>query len=344
MRKPQKALRLIDYLEEQLLAGRYPAGSRLPSVRRLTGKFDMSYSSALRGIDYLCAKGVLEKSAKRGIFVRKHGRKELSASEKRILVLVVPYSQGQANRTGMYYTALNGMQELALDKGYSLVVTPYNGPQNSNEKFPVELCDGCGGVIMLREYDLFYDDIQLNIPVVGILVHKDFNGKNSIVDLDPFNAANSAVKYFKSRNCKNVTIVTDFRPTYINRGRIFQSEWCASGGIVEDFIVSRIPEVDSEIEFSSDCGYLFTSDHLLQRYSLEYQERKGITLAEDQIVLGIDGKSMISPEFHKFPTIAVDWKRIGECALEECIARMEHPGRCARRLYIPGHLVNVKNK
>ncbi|WP_277201809.1 GntR family transcriptional regulator [Victivallis vadensis] len=69
MRKPEISEQLINYLEERLLAGEYRPGMRIPSVRRLAAKFCLSYGSAIRGIDFLCEQGKLEKASKRGIYV-----------------------------------------------------------------------------------------------------------------------------------------------------------------------------------------------------------------------------------------------------------------------------------
>ncbi|MGE4565742.1 MAG: GntR family transcriptional regulator, partial [Victivallaceae bacterium] len=62
---------LTDYLRAQILAEVFLPGSRLPSVRTLMRKFDLSYGSAMRGIDELCGQGLLEKLPRRGILVRR---------------------------------------------------------------------------------------------------------------------------------------------------------------------------------------------------------------------------------------------------------------------------------
>jgi hypothetical protein len=57
-------------------------------------------------------------------------------------------------------------------------------------------------------------------------------------------------------------------------------------------------------------------------------------LAHQHTVLGIDGKNLIDPDFHKFPSISIDWKIAGRYALEECIYRLNNPGSLARRIYL----------
>ena len=53
MNKPDKAFHMIKYIEDQLLAGAYATGQRIPSLRTLMRKFGISYGTARRGMEYL---------------------------------------------------------------------------------------------------------------------------------------------------------------------------------------------------------------------------------------------------------------------------------------------------
>ena len=53
MKKPEVAANLIEYINTQIITGRYPVGSKLPSLRLLARKFQISYTSAWNGIEYL---------------------------------------------------------------------------------------------------------------------------------------------------------------------------------------------------------------------------------------------------------------------------------------------------
>ena len=67
-------------------------------------------------------------------------------------------------------------------------------------------------------------------------------------------------------------------------------------------------------------------------------------LANDLTILGIDGKRLLDPDFHRFPTIAADWAEIGSVAFEECLALMNNPGRYRRRIGMPGRLVDADDQ
>ena len=53
MNRPPVASEMIDYISARVFAGNYRPGSRIPSVRALMRRFNLSYGSALNGISYL---------------------------------------------------------------------------------------------------------------------------------------------------------------------------------------------------------------------------------------------------------------------------------------------------
>ena len=345
MRKPTKAKQMINYLEEKMLSGVYTAGSRIPSVRRLSGKFGIAYSTALRGIDYLCRQGVLEKSPKRGIYVKNTPVTEIFGHNTSLAVLIAPYIAEM--NAGLYYSALNGMQKLAVQKQCILKIIPIPRQTAETTESLQELCRDCQGVILLHEFDYELKASAVNLPAVGIMMHNNFKGKISVIDLDPFNAAEAATEYFSSRNIRNVVIVSCYhsscqlRSTYVNRGRIFQQYWEDEGKKVKDFIISR-PDFPLELDYHKNVGYYFTSDSLLQEHSLDYLEKNGRMLADDYKVLGIDGKSLLDPDFHKFPTLSLDWTLAGKMALHECLQKIKEPGYPAKRIYL-NSILNINN-
>ena len=144
--------------------------------------------------------------------------------------------------TGIYYTALHGIQKLALQKQYSLKIIPLSSEQGQKISSLQEVCGKSHGVILLHEYDKELDCPKIDLPAVGILMHNNFKGKISNIDIDPFNAAESAVEYFRNRDRKKVVVITSYHETcglhttYTNRGKIFTEYWRDEGFEVSDFI------------------------------------------------------------------------------------------------------------
>ncbi|MGE4565279.1 MAG: hypothetical protein AB7F32_10455, partial [Victivallaceae bacterium] len=54
---------------------------------------------------------------------------------------------------------------------------------------------------------------------------------------------------------------------------------------------------------------------------------------------GVDGKRLINPEYHPFPTIAVDWDEMGRIAFEELLRRLQFPESPGRNQSVAGKLI-----
>lgn len=325
MDKPQKALQLINYLEEKIVSGQFPGGSKIPSVRTFMADFKVSYGTALAGIDYLCSKELLVKKNRSGIYV--NTQKNQVQGEVEITVFSVMHSGG------MYATAFSSIQQYADNNNVNLRQCELS-PANATADILTQLSRTAAGVLMLSEYDDAIEQLPLDKPSVGILMHNTFKGQMSVVDIDPFFVAEAAVNYFNENNISNVVILTDPRQTYENRGMIFSHYWQQSGGTCHMLV-----DPQGEIEFSADCGYFFTSDNLLHDKLQIYENQFQKQLTDDYVVLGVDGKCLIYPQFKKFPTVAVDWRQIGRYAIEECLYRINYPGSKPKRIYVPGELV-----
>jgi DNA-binding LacI/PurR family transcriptional regulator len=331
MIKPEKATQMIDYLEESLVSGKYSVGTRIPSIRRLTSKFNLSYGTALRGIDFLCSKGKLEKLSNRGVFVKEYSPETGNDTIKTIAVFMEPYVA--ESHCGMCYTAFLGMQEQASKMGYTFLVNPISMKDVSAERIKA-MSQGADGVILLNEFDMVINDLNLNIPTVGVLVDNSFDGKISTVNLDPYSSAKTAVDFFEAKKVKAVTIVTSPKPVFVTRARMFNVLWQEKGYSCE----TSFSQCD-EIVFKKGRSYLFTSDQRAQDHADSYFKNTGRQLTKDCLILGMDGKQLIDPTFYHFPSIAINWKIIGEIAFNECISRINSPGRTPMNIALDGKLI-----
>ena len=52
------------------------------------------------------------------------------------------------------------------------------------------------GIILLAEYDSTLTELNVGIPVVGLCMRNNYNGRISLLDVDAFQAAELAVGYF----------------------------------------------------------------------------------------------------------------------------------------------------
>ena len=326
--KPEKARLMINYLREQISTGKYSAGTKIPPIRDLQERFNISYSSAKRGIDYLCSIGLVEKRPRSGIYVKEFSLNESTTKNLKI-ALFLDGNQVHSHQ-GVYSTVFFGIQLYAEKHANSLLVN-YQQIKNADFKVVNQICHDVDGVIFLAEYDDSLKDFDFDIPAVGVCMDKSENGKLSVIDT--FQTTELAVEYFLKQGIKNIEqFYEDNTPaSYNKRNRLFAELWKEKGNTV------KLLHKD-EFELKKDTGYFFPTGTLLQMVSEKFQEETGNKLPEQAVTLAIDGKCLLEPAYHKAPTIALDWKLVGKYAMEECIYRINNQGSLPRRIYLPGIL------
>jgi len=324
--RPPKAAEMIDYVAANIATKAYLPGSRIPSIRRLAAKFDISYGTASRGIDYLVNTGLLAKAGARGFSVV--GSRPAAPEFKRITVFMEPFVTERG--IGMCHTAFMQMQELAYRNNCHFIVVPIRGPEITVELIR-SASVGSHGIVMLNEYDTYFSELKTNLPVVGTLMNSSLGGKISTVNIDPFDAAAKAVEFFKARKIKKVTIASANRPVYVRRGEFFQLYWERQGGQCEwDF------DWFAPSDVSPDHGIFFTSDQIAEIH-IQTMEKAGVDLTRYPI-FSVDGKRTLVPNFHCFPTVAGDWKQIGQAIFWEIFNRIRYPEYPVRHILIEGRL------
>ena len=55
-------------------------------------------------------------------------------------------------------------------------------------------------------------------------------------------------------------------------------------------------------------------------------------------MLSIDGKRLLRADFFRFPTLAIDWRLLGQCLYRELCARMENPAEPVKNINLCGRL------
>lgn len=331
MKKPEIAEKLIDYIDAQIMCGSWPPGTRLPSVRTLANKFHVSYSSALRGIDFLASQGKVVKSAKRGNFTSTPNT--IPGNDRRLGVIL----GRDVQEPGIFSSIFAVIRRLAVQYNYELQVlrvgadTPHEEILQLNE---------CAGIFVMRELDAFFSELPLTAPAVGILLENDFSGRLSLVGLDPFNLASQAVKYFQRHGIFRVALVSSLMPIYKMRARIFAQAWEDAGGEIVGLRLLDTTKVTDFTGLLPNCGYFFTSDNVCYVCMQSYEEAHQQQLNDVAVILSADGKSRIMPWEKSIPTIAIDWKEIGHVAFYECMGRIKDPLHKPRRIYLSGTLTN----
>ncbi|MEI7489393.1 MAG: GntR family transcriptional regulator [Chryseobacterium sp.] len=144
-------------IEEQIKSGAVKTGNRLPSVREIKEKYNVSISSVQSGYDYLVMKGLVENIPRSGYFVTFNSKESIPERSLKSLPIIKntkfnknlqltsirnkPVEHGSFNVTAPtdllipQKLILRKMQEVIREKGASLLrYYPLNGSQLLREQ------------------------------------------------------------------------------------------------------------------------------------------------------------------------------------------------------------------
>ena len=321
---------LLDKLRGDILCGYLKSGDRLPTVRQLMDDFNLSQGSVTRSINVLCEEGMIYKKAGSGVYVNNISSNPKHVKNRTITVFTSQTSDAFLHEETMLANIYLGIKSDA-DCKINLIHTetlaiPEATLQQANKE--------SDGIILLGEYDNKAIDINLQVPTVGVFMNNAYNGKLSLIGLDPFDAAQQAMSYF-GKKVKGVHIISSMLPIFHMRAKIFETYWRHGSNPV---LFS--PE-NTLIDFKKEWGYFFSSDTICQRHCEEFFHQTGEKLHKFTHIFSIDGKRFLpkcNAEFYNFPSYSVDWKQIGKYAYEECIYRINNTGTPGRRIFVPGYL------
>jgi DNA-binding transcriptional regulator YhcF (GntR family) len=323
--------RLAEYLLPRIASGEYPVGMKIPSMRRLAAKFDMPYSTVHLQMSMLVEAGILKTRAGKGVFVAQADIFPRKKSRRKIAAFIGKGVIGQ--QTSISYLALLEFQQQAIAAGFEVRVRPIHYTELTGERFERDTLDCCGAALF-KEYDAKMFSFASRLPTVATLMSHTYGGRISLVNADDDQVAELAAAYFSDRNIKQVLVISSMSPVYRRRAAAFQDLWRQAG---LDCEIRYMPQMREELD--PVIGYFFTSDTQLRRYYLEYAERCGRRLDEDFVVLGVDGKRRLNPDWPLFSTVAVDWREIGACMFHELKRRIDVPGATGRRICLGGRLL-----
>ena len=329
--------KLIAYLEAMIAGGGYAAGDRLPPLRKLAEQFSLTPSCAHRAIRTLCERGLLELHQGSGTFVREADKTRPIGGG---VISVAIWDKTLIQSYCAY--ALQGMQEAAAASSWLVKFFFISYEQMTAQPVLPRDFWKCDVAAFLGCYDLF-DSVFHDIPrpCVGLEMHRMFDGIFSTVSVDPFSAAELAVRHFRAHGAGDVQVVCQPMPVHRVRADVFRQQWEEAGGTCR-MIERSISQGDAPIRIDPDGACLFTGGSDYNYAARQWKMQTGKILAENPNMLGIDGKSLLLPDFEPSNTLAIDWRQAGVTVFEECRRRAENPGSAARRISIQPRLVQYR--
>lgn len=323
---------LRRFLQTQLDAHIWPEGGELPSFRSFSQKFGLGYGAVQRVMREFHQAGKLEIIPRRGCFVRK-----TESGDGRPVGILVPDNMMPG---GFIETALKAIEKYAVRIGYPLKIIRTRKNMDLTEDNFNEI-RSLGAAVLLGEYDTAaIRKLPEAVPLAGILLHDDFAGTASTVELDPFQSAGFATSFFREKGIRDVWIFCSNRPINRTRCRIFEYTWKEAGGRARLFNLHRNSR-KLFARFTPKIGCFFGEDDLFRNLNREYAAATGRKLTENCVPYSIGGKFLLLPgEYPPVASHVPDWKLLGVTAFEEVVARLNNPLRPPRRIYLPGRFVD----
>jgi DNA-binding transcriptional regulator YhcF (GntR family) len=327
----KKINELIDKLRGDILCGYLKSGDRLPTIRQLMDDFNLSQGSVSRSINILCEQGLVYKKAGSGVYVNDLQHSISQSNDYHITVFASQSSNDFRTEGTMLAHIYLGIADVAECKITLINTKQLIIPRAELEKANKE----SDAIIFLGEYDSEETGLDLQVPAVGVFMNNTYNGKLSLLDIDPFDAAKRAVTYFQQYGIEQVHIISSMLPIFYARAKTFETYWRQKNKS------TLFSPNDAVIDFQEGHGYFFSSDTVCQAHCKEFFHKTGKKLHEFAHIFSIDGKRYLpkySDDFYKFPSYGVDWKQIGKQAYEECIYRIKNIGTPSRTILVTGHL------
>lgn len=329
---------VVFHLESLIAEGRLAPGARMPSLRRLCYDFGISMGTAVRAMEVLQRKNLVESRRGAGSYVRlPDGNGETGDERFRIGVFI-----GCSDRNVTYLAhALRGAQEAAMERNCSLLITRMYAGSPQRRELLREAAAQSRALLLMGEYDAIGDDLPRNVPGVGVEMQRSCGGLYSTVLLDPCSAATIAADFFRKRGCRHIRMFhSPELPVHTMRAALFREAWSKYGTAellsAPDFAYNAdvpLPELGGEA-----IGCWFSGGTYCQAVARAWRLHHGSLLAAERTILSIDGKSLLIPGYEPVNTIGIDWHEAGVAAFEECLRRITSPGSAARHICLEGKL------
>ena len=333
-RSQSKAENLIQILEQEILSGKFRPGDKIPSLRELMEMYSFSKGTVERGIEILCQRGFLEKRIGAGTFVTRGAAADEKISPGAITVFCPRYSCFSGSiQTSMFVQILMGIREAAEGKTELGSICMLGADPLKITAGQMEYANSnSSGIILVGEYDSVNPFLDLRVPAVGAFMCNNYDNRLSLVNLDVWDGAEKAVKYFQQQNTKHVIVVKNDQPVFEERANIFAWLWQNQGGTCE-FMERSLNKL-----LPPDKSFFFASDSIANEM-LSYTLHHAKYQIDPLKICALDGKYQFNPEYLRFPTYAIDWREVGKCMFEEVCRRINSPGSPARKIQISGHFV-----
>lgn len=359
MKAKPKHSEISRYLETEIASGKYGGGSRLPSEVQLVKQFNVSRPTVARALRDLEAKGMIERRAGSGTYVRSNHERTTTS---RILGLLVP---GLAN-TEIFQIICGEIASLARVSEYGLLWGGSTNPCVDTDASLKHAEEICKQFIERKISGVFFAPAELQsgqkeantrlaeslreagIPVV--LMDRDlmdFPGRSDfdLVGLDNMASGFLVAEHLIKLGCRKLFFVARPFSAATVDARI--------AGVREAIVRHRIEPVANWVHHGDPADLKFVRSLVAGRQAdaficanddtsavlLRSMQSIGIRAPKDFRVVGFDDvkyATLVSPPL---TTVHQPCRDIAVIAFRTMLERLAEPALPARSIYLTPHLV-----
>lgn len=317
--------KIYDQIFEEIKAGKYAVGDRIPSEKELAIQYEVSRITSKKALEMLAKNDVISRMPGKGSFVlRDVNHREEAADgadgkrEKHTLIGVV-----MSDFSGSYgIELLSGIEDNASQNSCSIVPRRSHGRQDIEEQAIDALIEmGVEGIIVMPVHGEHYNSKLLRLILDGfpiVLIDRDLKGiPASFAGSDNVGAAKKAADYLLGLGHRKISFISPPADTSTIEDRIegFVKSHAEHGVVIDESIwltslISTLPGNGNKSNISHDIErikeFLKENSHITCLFTIEYNiallaveaiKLLGMRVPEDISVLCFDGPINYTGEY-----------------------------------------------
>ncbi len=315
---------LTEYLESMIYCGQFIPGKRIPAMRTLAKQFGIPLTQAKRAVDVLAERGLLEMQHGSGVYVVEHVTRQTAGTRQ---LGVISYGSNLAyTYTAHTYAGVMDVLKDHPDWSVSPLSTRF---ELLKPKLLSDFAKNCDALLILGCFDSVIKNIPRCCPGVGVEIGNTYGGWLSTLSLDPYQAAQLSVDYFRQRKVRHVHIdVVSSVEDEIHRirRRIFRAYWEEFGtcDVLANCFETNEPHT----------GWWFSGSGYCMDFEGMFRKRYGKPFVDGiRPILSVDGKAFYVEGYPLCSTLWTDWRELGRTAFNEVLRRVEFSGAPSHRIF-----------
>ena len=360
---------IYDKICQDIISGKYPPGSQLPTEQELSEKFNTSRPPIARALNDLVKNGLIVRQQGKGTFVKKS-----SQVRGQTLGILVPEMWAAAKNAtrfpSPYAPLISCMTNSASQFGYALILTDAPG---ENTRFLSHTREVCEQLIHLHVKGVFFmpitaQDKAINHEIanafrdagiaVTLLNHDlDDNFNRSIFDCVSMNneiAAFELTEHLIKLGCQKIDFVmsTTGSSTVRNRLSGYQKALQYYNIPVENARIHQIESdpfymIDEEVETkvpsklikSLDTEALVCVNDGIAALLMKHLISSGKRIPQDIRIVGFDDLPFVSYLPSPLTTVRQPLRSLGDEAVRTMMSRIENPDGPSRDVMVTAEVV-----